>query len=796
MKNSLFLFFVSAICFFSAKGQSNVTGKFVDKNNVPIEFLRVSISADDHIVSGAYTDSEGTFTFDAPNGKYIFLATSIFGDTVHRIDTLAISGMLDMGTILLSNNFEKLDEVVVEMRQKLFIRKPDRLIFNVERSISAIGGSALDALAITPGVKVRGSEISIVGKGAVLILLNDQLLKLSGDDLINFLRSISSDDIQTIEVITNPPAKYDADGNNGLINIKLKKVKAAGWNGNARLSYSQATYAGVSTGGNLNYYKNKLTFYTGVNIGSGSIAPISDKSILYASQSWIENNKSRYFHQFLNGRAGVEYALSDKTSFGIKYQGAISNPFIDEKISTLILNPATGHTDSSLLTFAETETQTLDHSINGFFVRNIDTLGKKLSIDMDYFHYSNTSNRSFDYQSYSASANPITALTTQNDVSQAIQVYTSKLDLELPTKMADFNVGAKFTAILNNSDVDFYNRVNGNLEIDILQSSKFTYSEITEALYGSMSKEYNKWQFQLGIRLESTQTEGVSTTLNQKNTNNYFNVFPTAYLVYAPNDSNSFVLNYGRRIDRPPYWRLNPFRQYSSIYAYSEGNPYLQPCYYNNVELTYVFRDNFISTLFYSRTDNKYDQITYVSPVTNLQQTLQKNFLTVTSVGISESYTFDKLDWLESTNEFVVYMNQAVSNDTSTVHVLQGFSSYISTNNSLILNKNKTLFGEVNFYYQFPEVDGVDRLGDYYSLDLGFRWKLLDKRLSISCRAVDILRSDFTKVKSNINQIEQRNKRYWDARQLFVSLNYNFGKSKASVNQRNASNEDERNRVN
>lgn len=792
----LLILFFQSILALRAIAQNTVSGTIVDKNNVPAEFLRVAVSVENRTIAGTFTNELGVFEFDAPNGNYIFLATSAFGDTVYMQDSVNIYSNYSFGTIQLGSSYEELDEVVIEMRQKLFIRKPDRLIFNVERSIAASGGNAVDALAITPSVRVRGNDISIVGKGAVLIMVNEQLIKLSGEDLLNFLRSIPSSDIQNIEVISNPPAKYDAEGNNGLININLKKNKRIGWNGNIRLGYGQATYASESFGGNLNYYRNKFSFYVGLNLGEGSIAPNSKKSIYYPNQSWIETNNARYYHSYLNGRSGFEYAINDRSSCGIKYQGSLSLPTIDELINTTILNPIGNSSDSSLNTIATTETKTIDHSFNAFYQTSLDTLGKLLSVDVDYFNYSNISDRSFDSKSYTPNLIIQNAWATQNNVDQLIGVLTSRMDIELPTSFADFMIGGKFSRINNHSVVTFYNRINDELIIDPLQSSDFDYFENTGAAYASMSKEFDKWQFQVGARFEYTRTKGVSITLNEVHLNNYINLFPTAYLVYAPNDSNSFVLNYGRRIDRPPYWRLNPFRQYTSAYAYSEGNPLLRPSYFHNVEFSYTLRDNFVSTIFFSRSINKYDQITYVSTITNVQRTFQKNFLTTTSYGLSESYTFDKWNWLESTNELVIYMNQTVSTDSSTLPKLNGTSAYLSTSNAFVLNKKKTLSGEINFYYQFPEVDGIDYLGDYYSLGMGFRLKLFHEKVSLNCRVIDLLRSDITKVKSTINTIEQRNVRYWDARQLFISLNYNFGKSKLSRNQREATNDDERNRVN
>ena len=202
----------------------------------------------------------------------------------------------------------QIQEVEILAKKKLIERKVDRLVFNVENSISATGGDALDALKVTPGLKVQNDQISMIGKGNMLVLINDRPTQLSGDDLISYLKTLKSDEIKKIEVITNPPSKYTAEGNSGVLNIITKNAKKNTWNSTIRSVYQQATYATGSIGGNFNLQKNKLTFSSSINYLNGSNAPVETNNIFYHPDTShtllkelnISNGKNLFCKYFLN----------------------------------------------------------------------------------------------------------------------------------------------------------------------------------------------------------------------------------------------------------------------------------------------------------------------------------------------------------------------------------------------------------------------------------------------------------------------------------------------------------------
>ena len=694
----------------------------------------------------------------------------------------------NVGIINITEKEQQLQEVVITSKKKLIERKVDRLIFNVENSISASGGDAIDALKITPRVKVKNDNISMIGKNNMSVMLDDKLILLTGDELINFLKSIPSDNIKSIEVITTPPAKYDAEGNSGLINIKLKKSKLNQWNASLRSSYIQSTYPKGSFGGNFDYQKNKLSLYSNLNYVNGSNAPVETNKIYYPLGLWNEENKRRDFQNSVNGRIGADYKISEKFSVGMQYLGSFSKPKIAENSLTTIYNQTNSQIDSYINTLSENLGKNNNHSLNLNSTVVFDTIGKKMNINLDYFKFKNDDNRIF---------NTINLLSANNTSLQDIQNYSAKIDFEHPLKWINLSYGGKLSFIKTQNNVNYFDTTLGTPIFDPTQSNEFNYDENTQAIYLNGTKKLNeKWETQLGFRLENTQTEGVSKTLNQKNTNSYAKLFPTFYLTYTPNEKNSFSINYNKRINRPSYNRLNPFRWYSNPFSYTEGNPFLQPSFSNNLELNYTFNDNWSNSIYYSHTDNGFEQITIVDNTDNIQKTIAQNFFKTTIIGISESYTYNKLKWLSSTFSFDWNYSKSESLIPITNQNLNGSNAYFSTSNDFNLNKNKTLLFNFSYWYNFKGTSDLDKNNAYSQLDASIKYFAFDKKLQISFNANDILSTNRPIYTSFTNNIQIDYKNYYDVRLFRLSLVYKFGNKNINVEKKEVGNQEEKERTN
>lgn len=784
----LVLYFIIINC----KAQFSLSGKVTDQEHKVIPFITVKISDAKNRINYTQTDSLGTYQFKLPSGKYSVVFSAINFKGVSRLVTMAGDTIIDLQ---LQRIPAILADVQVNAKKALIEKKIDRTVFNVENSVSAIGTDALELLSKVPGVRVLNDKVSLVGKGEVNVMINDKLVPLSADELSNYLKSISSAYIAKIEVITNPPAKYDAQGNNGLINIVLKKVNAEGFRGSVNTAFTQATHSTASAGGNLSFRKNKITLSSNFNVRKGSLVPFEQSDVFYPTQTWNIVNKDRNFRTVPGGQIGIDYQVSKKTVLGLSYNGGLTNFHSEENIKTTVYNKI-GNLDSVLNSDANAKIRSHYHSANVYIKQALDSSGKQLTINGDWFRYGDNKNRFFNNTSYfqNGVVLPNSFAEYLSTSKQNIDLYTLKADVELPYKTFKLSFGTKLSFIHNQSDLAFYKVRNAVYELDPGQTNLFNYRENTQALYVNYSKTIKRWDFQVGLRGEYTQIDGVS--VNEQNRNEYFRLFPTLYIVYRANDKSTFSVNYGRRINRPAYRKLNPFRWYSNQYAYTEGNPFLQPSYNDNIEISHIYNNIFTTTASFSHTTNGFNDVNFIDAGTNIQAAKPVNFITGYHYQFSNAITLNLLKWWESINQIDVFYNVSNSSIAQTLSNLNGFGAYFSTLNQFVFNPSKTILGEASFWYQFPAVDGLNQNKNQYNLDLGLKTLLLNKKIQLAITATDVLKTNQYRYNSLINNIMQEYNNYYDSRQIRLTFRYNFGNEKIKQQDRKLGNEEERRRSN
>ncbi|WP_051604487.1 outer membrane beta-barrel family protein [Flavobacterium sasangense] len=776
--------------------QIKISGQIEDNKNNPIEFVEVQLQNKDSIIfKSELTNAEGKFVIETEKGEYSLIVRQL--GVIYHKQKINVNQDTFIGIINITEKEQQLQEVVIISKKKLMERKVDRLIFNVENSISASGGDAIDALKITPSIRIQNDQISMIGKNQMGVMVDDKLIQLSGDDLINFLKTISSDNIKNIEVITTPPAKYSAEGNSGLVNIKLKKSKKDSWNASINSAYRQATYATGSVGGNFNYQKNKISIFSNVNSSNGATAPIETSRIYYPNQLWSNKSDRKDFVNNINARIGIDYQISKKVSMGLQYLGSSSKPNIDENNLTSITNNL-NQINSFIKTDANNKRKNYANSLNWHTAYEIDTIGTKISIDFDYFKYNNEDDRIFKSNSLDSFGNitPNTHISANNKNKNYFSNYSGSIDVEMPLKWANLSYGGKISFNKNNSDVSYFDLTNGNPVFDQSQSNQFNYDENIVALYFSGTKEISKkWEAQIGLRMESTITTGISNTLNQQNNNNYTKLFPTCYITYKQNENNMFSLNYSKRINRPLFFSLNPFRWYSNQFSYSEGNPFLQPSYTHNLEFVYTNKQNWESKIYFSNTNAGISQVTFIDNNSNIQATQYLNSFNTTIIGLSESYTFDKIEFWESYNSLDLTYNKTNSLLSFTNQKREGVNTYFSTNNTFFINKQKTIILNLNFWLSPNGVSDLDESTTSNQLDISMKFFFFEKNLQLALIGNDIFSSNRPTYISYSNNIKQEYNNYYDQRFFRLSLTYKLGNSKIKTTKRKFSNETEQNRI-
>jgi len=777
--------------------QNKITGQIIDHQNNPIEFATISLLSENNIlIKTEVSDQSGKFEIQEKQGSYIleitFLGKSIFKENIN------LNENKDFGIIQVENS-EIIEQVTIIKEKKLIERKVDRLVFNVENSIESIGADVMDVLKVVPRVRVNNDEISIAGKGGVAVMIDGRMTNLSGGDLANYLKTLRAEDIKSIEVIPNPPAKYSAEGDTGLINIVTKKQKLDNWNIPIRAVYQQATYPMGLGGGGLNLKKDRITLNSSFSYIEGSSTSWNDLYIYYPNITWNEqDNQKRNFSKRFDARLGLDYKISDKTYTGFVYRHTNNRPKSRGNTIANISNAQTNNLDSLIITKATTNRKMIYDNLNYHFVYDIDTLGKKLSFDFDFLNYETNSNRVFDLNNYYSDLTPIDNSydAANNKGEQKVFNYSFYLDMEHPLNWIDLNYGGRLSYINTDSSFEYYDLKTGTPILDTSQSNIFEYNENTQAAYFSAEKKFNqKWSTKAGLRLENTQLKGYSSTLNQENKNNYTKLFPTVYLSFSPNNNHSFSLNYNRRIIRPNYSDLNPFKWINSPYSYSEGNPNLQPYFPNGLELEYIFKENYVSTLYFSFSKNEFGEVSILDPDTKIQQKIPFNFLSQKLFVFTQSVNIKPLEWINIYFEGDINYKDLSSNIPTTLNYLSGWGGSCGLHNSFVLNKEKTFMFNFSFSYIAKGIDELDRFSSYNKTDAYIRALFLDKKLTLILYAYDIFNSYIPTYTAYSNNIKKTFRQLSDSRLIGLSVNYNFGKQ-FRVNQRESKNNEEVNRTN
>jgi len=776
--------------------QVTLQGIVLNEESIPMDFMHVNLlNKEDEIIGTMWTDSLGQFSIIAEKGDYI-LQLKQFGQEVLKRD-IYLNENINLG-ILEINDAILLDDVTVTYNKQIFERKTDRLIFNVENAISVTGGDAFDVLKNTPGLRIQDETISMIGKSTISIMVNERLLRLSGQDLINYLKTIESSDVKSIEVLSNPPAKYSAEGNSGLVNIVTKKNKINYIGGTLRSSIHTSSRTTGIVGGSFAYQKEKISLFTNATYNKGSFDVTENTKVYYPSQLWESNSLIRTFSNLLSIRVGGDYNISDNSVIGIQYIMSNNKPDSEENTNTYIYNTYQNSLDSIIKTHSDADADQNTHSLNAHYKIDLDSLGKKINLDVDFLKYNKDLtgiNKSNNYTADNELQNDDTYIFKPISI-QSIKAFTTTLDVELPIPILDISFGGKMSLLQNNSESMTYDYSNEKYVERESDTDNFLYKENTYATYINLNKSIAKWNFQLGARLESTNTKGNSKSLDQINKNNYTKIFPTVYVVYNHNDKNSYSLNYGKRISKPGYFKLNPFKWYSNPYSYVEGNPFLKPSFSDNIEFNHTFNGNLNSSIYFSKTSGGTDQITLVDPNTNIQATVWDNFIKEYSVGITESYQFNQFKWLNSYLQANLYYTKTKSTNSNTIDFKEGVNFFFLINNSIFFNDKKTIMGEINYWYEAPGVTTVYDISGSSSLDVGFRVSCFSKKMDMSISVSDIFKTNISTISGLSNNINIEYRNYYDSRKFRVSIVYHFGNTKIRSGQSKSSNEEEKNRLN
>lgn len=801
---ALILVFLNFV-FVQAQDLKLLRGTVLDKNSAPLEFANAILlqSKDSSLVKGAITDVTGSYMFEEiSTGEYIVMITQVGYEKAYSstISVNSNSSSNSIPPITLIENIIQLKEANIVALKPFIERRVDKTIVNVENSIIDAGSTALEILKRSPGVVVdNDGNISIRGKQGVQVLIDDKQTYLSSSDLYILLRNMSSDQLSSIEIITNPSAKYDASGNSGILNIKLRKKQNLGMNGSLTISYGQGQYPDFGTGTNLNYRNERFNLFGNYNYTYGYYFEEVDLNRRFIetdhTSSFIQNtfDKGRYINR--NFRGGLDYFLTDKQTLGLQVR-ANSSVNKDRSTSRTEVYNYTSTSDSGYVTLNENDSKWRNTSTNLNYLYRIDSLGKEFSADLNYGSFNNASDFRFqtDHFFNDDTIKPYQELAT-NDQPASIDIRTAKVDYIHPfNKFVKIEAGIKSSFVKTDSDVKYYTVQGGVSILDSGKSNHFVYKENINAVYLSTSFEYEKFGFQFGLRAEQTRAEGEQLTVLSKFKRDYLQFFPTAFLSYTFSDKHESRFSYSKRIDRPGYQDLNPFRYFLDPYNYMEGNPELEPQQSNSFELSHTFLKIITVSVNYSHTTNAMTQISQQIDSTRTTFMRTENLDQNDNYGVGINFPIQITKWLNSSNNINLFNNQ-YKGISSVGEVDKRLTSYsINSYNSIILPHSWSM--ELSGYYSSRMVWGTLLIDPHFAIAAGFRKTFMNDKFALRVNVNDIFHTEKFDSEIKYQNVDADYKRVYDSQFIRLHFSYNFGKKNvAKARQRQSGSQEEENRI-
>ena len=779
-----------------------VSGNLFSEHNEKLAFAEVYLfeNTNNTLVKTELTDNNGAFVFASiPKGSYT-LKTNLKEEII-TISTVEVIANVDLGNLLVKKTSEQLKEVVIEKKKAFIERKLDKLVVNVENSIASAGNNVLEVLQRSPGVMVNeDSGINLKGKSGVVIMIDGKPTPLSGADLMAYLKSIPASNIQTIEIITNPSARYDAAGNAGIINIKFKKDQRQGFNGSATIAYGQGFYEKPSANTNLNYRNKKWNLF-----GSYSFSKPKNLTHFFINRKFFDENRNltstfeqnSFTKQPLtshNTRFGVDFYSNEKTVIGALFNGNWNSSGRDGNTNATITK-ADGQLDYTTKTAILLDEIRFNGFVNLNFKHAFNTSGKELTADIDY----GTFDANSDQNIRNINANPDGSILSDSKIvtnqTGAINVQSIKADYSHPfSEKTKLELGFKSSWVSSDNDVQFFDVINNQNVLDTSRSNHFIYEENINALYANFSKSHEKWDFQGGLRMEHTNTNGEQITTNETFSRNYVNWFPNIVINRNLSENNALAFTYAKRIDRPTYRQLNPFKIFVDSYTYVVGDPTLNSVITHLFELNHTFKGKYVTTLSYSLSKESITDIFVQDDVTKISYQIPANIQDFEqyNLGIYVPFSYKKV--LNSTLSGSVYYNQYAS-PLQGGSLQQTFTSWdMNLSNTFTLGKGWT--AELNGYYQSKMVWGLFYIKNLAQVTAGIQRTSKDKNSTLKFSVSDIFRTNHIAVEVDYQNQDFFTNRTWDSRVATVSYTYRFGKNTvAKVRQRNTGVEDEKRRA-
>lgn len=777
-----------------------VSGTVSDMQNNPVSFVNVIVRTqqDSTIVKGTSTDDDGFYKLiNLEKGAYVLQYSFIGFKPISKLITIENDMVLE--TIVLEEDAESLDEISIVAKRPTITKEADKLVFNIENT-ALIEGDMLQVIRSTPGVLVLDSGISIKGSSPT-IYINNKKIQLTADELIQLLESSSANSIKSVEVITNPSAKYDADSG-AVINIVMSKNLITGYRGSVFTNYTQGVFPRYNAGTSHFFKNSKINLNLNYSYTKSKINRDGEDIVNYldtnfnTDEVWESFTNRNTWSETHNLNFNFDYFVNDHNTLSLS-STALYVPYFKYRIS----NNSTIYDDNSVF-------------LSRFDANNLSRDNKyNIGLDLDYVHQFKESGTlafnshftTYDYSRLQKVAsnfydvnnvfNSATAFNTK--ANQDTKIFTSKLDYQLPIQeSAVFETGIKYSNIDTKSDITQYDvDVNtGDQQIDLLNTDAFDYKEKVFSAYSNFSSDTDVWSLNFGLRAEQTNIEGISIATNQINTQDYLEWFPTASIQHNISEGFNFYINYNRSIARPSYTNLNPFRFFLNDNYVITGNPNLKPTFLDHYVVGTTLFDSFTVEAYYQNYDGNIYEIPRQNNTTNIIEFTSVNFDKTVEFG------FDVSTYFNITDNWFVYTVASLYNIEEEINFGDGFvnrsqwSLYGVLQNDFTFLKDKSLSANITLSWLGKNLLGLQTVRDRLFSDLSISKTILKKRAVISLAVSDLF--NYQDEDLVVDYLNQSNTRFTDVDNRYIKLGfrYKFGNTKLQTNAR-TSDLEERNRL-
>ncbi len=762
-----------------------------DVSQSPISFVNVLIyNADAETpFQGTTTNEDGSFIFKSLEaGTYNLIFKYIgFKDTEHTVE---LTSNKNVGRIVLKESSEMLDETLVIAKLPTIKKSPGKLVFNVENTSLSVG-STMDLLKKTPGVVVIGESIQVKFSSPV-IYINGKRVYLSSSEIASLLENNDAANIKSIEVITNPSSKYDADAGT-VLNIITSKPISIGYKGSINTTYEQAIYPKYNLGTSHFYKNNWLNAYAAYSYGNRKEYKEDENFVRFfqadevsTKSLWEINFDRTTEYENHTGNVVLDFTLNDKNTLSFT-----SNISVTPKVAyhnngeSFIYNPQR-QLDSTITTLSYVNFEKQNNTFALDYNRVLNDKGATLAASANYIYYDNSQEQSVSSDYLLANGDFLRNNSFFTDSKQSSNIFTGQADVTTTLWGGTFETGIKFSNIDTESRLNFFDFQNNINVFNSLLSDDFNYKENIFAEYISFEKEWEKWSITAGVRGEYTDIEATSRSLGRVNNQQYFDIFPSASFHYTINENNGIGISYSRSIERPRYQSLNPFKYYITERNFNGGNPNLVPAIEDNITITFDHKNKLFFEFYYENVENSLDVLTFQNNTNSTLERIDANLIKSYQYAFDITY-FNSLNpwwWLHLqtssfylANEFFALQSaeEKYTNDT--------FGQYILLNNHFTLSKNRTFTADMTGKYISNFVFGNRYFKNQILLNISFRKDFWDNRASLTVGVDDVF--DTLKDMASTSKYYNQDNYFYsnlEYRVLRVGFKYNFGNARLRDN--------------